>query len=388
MLSTTHPTGLTSPLLAKQSWLRLIIVLFNLCLSSSLQAAENERGTIAPVSPSQSIITFGSCLRQWQPQPVWQTINRLQPDAFIFLGDNMYADVGDYLKRPEPQRIADAYHDLAASTEFQSFLTTSQQNNTQLFATWDDHDYGINDGGADYHHKLASKQHFLDFFKLTETVSGDASQPGIYQSYRLQLQDLDTQLILLDTRSFRSPLKKDPEAKCSRTKTVANDDPEATVLGEQQWQWLEQQLRQTADLRIIASSIQVISEQHCFEKWANFPRERQRLFQLIKETKANGVVLISGDRHLAEIAELPPSVVGYPLYEITASGLNSAMGWSKLFSKEENHYRLADSVYDDNFGAISLRKHHNEYIIALQIYTTKGDIAREQTVALSQLTTN
>jgi alkaline phosphatase D len=35
---------------------------------------------------------------------------------------------------------------------------------------------------------------------------------------------------------------------------IPHADPSTTILGEEQWEWLEQPLRQPADLRIIASS--------------------------------------------------------------------------------------------------------------------------------------
>jgi hypothetical protein len=64
--------------------------------------------------------------------------------------------------------------------------------------------------------------------------------------------------ILLDTRFFRSPLKRGlPTLTCPRVRYLPNDDPEAALLGEEQWTWLEQQLKQPAQLRVLASSIQV-----------------------------------------------------------------------------------------------------------------------------------
>jgi len=337
----------------------------------------------------EASIAFGSCLRQWQEQPVWQSINNLHPKAVLFLGDNVYADVGKYALLTEPENIGVAYDDLAATDAYRSFIDTAAAQGTELFATWDDHDYGRNDGGGDYPHKLASKQYFMDFYHLTETASGDASHAGVYQSKRLQVSGLDVQVLLLDTRSFRSPLKKNPaDTRCPSTHTVAELDPGATMLGSEQWQWLEQELGKPADLRIIASSIQVIPQQHCFEKWANFPRERQRLFDLIRSSKANGVVLLSGDRHLAEISSLPAAEVGYPLYEITSSGLNSAMKLAGKVITENNEFRSVDVVFDDNFGVIGIRRDDRGITLALRIYRADGSLAREVGVPLEGLSSS
>lgn len=335
---------------------------------------------------ASAVIAFGSCLRQWQPQPVWHSIAALSPEAFVLLGDNVYSDVGEYSKLPQPQRIGTAYADLLASEEFRAFRQQANNSGIRLVGTWDDHDYGLNDGGADFPHKLAAKQFFLDFFNLNATASGDASQAGVYQSYRLRLAGVDTQVILLDTRSFRSPLAKSGDSPCSKTKNVPNDDPAATVLGSRQWQWLEQQLRESAELRIIASSIQVIAEDHCFEKWANFPQQRQQLFDLIERTQAAGVVLISGDRHMAEISAVDPSPHGYRLYEITSSGLNSAMGLGgRLLLDNDNSLRVGEALYSDNFGSITVSRGAAGVELSLQIRTADGDIADQHSISLSDL---
>lgn len=343
----------------------------------------------APLSFSESntegTIAFGSCLRQWQAQPVWQTIADLSPKAFIFLGDNMYSDKGPYEDQPEPFRIRQAYADLANSDDFAAFRRASETGGIAWLATWDDHDYGINDGGGDYRHQLDSKKYFMDFFGLQETASGDADKPGIYQSRFIEIAGLQTQVILLDTRSFRSPLKKSTNKKnCSPTGIIPNTNADATILGEDQWRWLGQQLEQDADLRIIASSIQIIATEHCFEKWANYPGERQRLFDLIKEKNAEHLILLSGDRHIGEISVLPAFEVGYPLYEVTASGLNSAMG--RLIPVEKNQFRIDNmNVRKDNFGSLRVERNQQNTFLKLQLQDTRGKIRQSTTIELGSL---
>ena len=73
------------------------------------------------------------------------------------------------------------------------------------------------------------------------------------------------------------------------------------MLGAEQWQWLETELRNsTVQIHLIVSGIQILPEEHKYEKWANFPQSRRRLLRLIGETGVPGVILLSGDRHLAE----------------------------------------------------------------------------------------
>ena len=84
----------------------------------------------------------------------------------------------------------------------------------------------------------------------------------------------------------------------------------------------------------------------------NFPRERERLFKLIRETGAEGLIILSGDRHLAELSTMDAGL-GYPLYDLTSSGLNQAFrSWRPL---ETNRHRVATMGWGDNFGLINLR---------------------------------
>ena len=333
-----------------------------------------------------STIAFGSCLRQWGAQPVWRSISALKPDAFLFLGDNVYTDVGDYLQQAEPQRIQQAYRDLNNSAEFGDFVQHAESHGTRIFAVWDDHDYGRNDAGSEYPHKLASKQYFLDFFSLDKVVT-DRDEPGLYYSDMLTLENVKIQFLFLDTRSFRSALTINPlNEKCPRINFGVNLDQEATLLGEAQWQWLERELSKPADMRLLVSSIQVLPTEHCYEKWANFPNERDRLINLLRSKRAQGVIILSGDRHLGEISKLPKRQLGYPVYEITSSGLNTALGPESDAKDEPNHFRVkADNVLANNFGAIQLLAVDDDVEIKLQLRDQRGLILQQQIVYLSQL---
>ena len=181
---------------------------------------------------------------------------------------------------------------------------------------------------------------------------------------------------MLDTRSYRSPLVTAADRSvCPPTGRIPNTHPEATLLGQAQWQWLQQQLGQPADLRLVVSSIQVIPAQHCFEKWANFPAERQRLLALLAAT--NGVILLSGDRHLAEISMLTHGFHD-PLYELTSSGLNSAMGEKSLGGQELNQHRAIEQNFlQDNFGTLVIAPNQQTIAVKLQIRDQAGRVQRQ-----------
>ena len=87
---------------------------------------------------------------------------------------------------------------------------------------------------------------------------------------------------MLDTRYFRSELKRDCRKYFGIKRNIPNTYEGATVLGDAQWKWLSDELEKEADLRVIVSSIQLVNTFHTFEKWGNFPSDRKKFFDLIK----------------------------------------------------------------------------------------------------------
>ena len=319
---------------------------------------KNARATADAATPPVSRIAFGACARESEPQQVWNTIASLKPDLFLFTGDNIYADTTD------PKVFKEKYALLAGKPGFKEFRRT-----VPMLATWDDHDYGANDGGVEFEGKTAAKEAFLDFFNppLDDPMR---SREGVYSSRLFGPEGRRLQIIMLDTRSFRDALVKRTEEE--RTGGYGpykgTDDLNLTMLGPAQWVWLEQELKKPAQLRVIASSIQVVSGEHGWECWNTFPHERARLYRLIGETQANGVIFVSGDRHLAELscdAELEGKP--YPMFDLTSSGLNRAEG-GRL--DEPNRYRSSAIVRQQNFGEIVVDWLAPDPVIELRAWVT------------------
>ena len=159
---------------------------------------------------------------------------------------------------------------------------------------------------------------------------------------------------MLDTRSFRGPLVAFPE-KSKLGPYDRNRDPAATVLGPEQWSWLEEELKKPADIRFILSSIQVLPQDHHWELWENFPLERERLLRLLRDTKTGPVIFYSGDRHMGEIMKLAtsdPLSPGFPVYELTTSGLTNAGGGG---NGEPNRHRVSPTNFQSrNFGMVEI----------------------------------
>jgi len=353
----------------------LIIALALTGAFSNLRAADE-----VPLSK----IAFGSCAKQDQPQPIWEAIVETEPQLFVFLGDNIYGDSEDM------DVLRTKYALLADQPGFKKLKQTCP-----VVGTWDDHDFGANDAGAEYPMKRESQQVFLDFFGVPKD-DPRRKQEGVYSARVYGPKGKRVQLILLDARYFRSPLKtgyKPGETGDGyRGKYAPNTDRDATVLGETQWRWLAEQLKVPAELRIIGSGVQVVADEHGSEMWGNFPPERERLLRLIRETRAEGVVFISGDRHLAEISRLAadrPEGPGYPLFDITSSSLNAPSGnFTKAgvrFANEVNSYRVGLTYFDVNFGLIQIDWDQADPVVRLQVRDEKGGIAMQQRLPISQL---
>lgn len=325
-----------------------------------LSAAAGETGTTAPAASASAPrpiarILFGSCARENLPMPIFATIVAHQPELFIFLGDNIYADTTDM------EVMRNKYARLAADPGFRKLIKSCP-----VLATWDDHDYGVNDGGADYPMKVESQRVFLDFWQ-DPADSPRRGRPGVYDAHVYGPEGKRLQVILLDTRYFRGPLKRGtPRTGGSY---VPQDDPSVTMLGEQQWSWLEQQLRTPAELRVLVSSIQCVAEAAGQETWANLPHQRQRLFDLIEQTRAEGIVIISGDRHWAELSVLDDPRL-YPLYDLTSSSFNQIHARG---IPTPNKYRAVPNTYHrENFGAITVDWDRPDPAIALQVLDLEG----------------
>ncbi len=338
------------------------------------------------VAASDFRIAFGSCARERLPQPIWTEIIATDPDLFLFIGDNQYADLwlkdGRIVMAPveDVARIEEAYAELGRQPGFRRM-----QRHCPIMATWDDHDYGANDAGNDYVLREQSQQAFLDFWGFRDNAP-IRDQQGIYHARVFERDGRRVQVIMLDTRYHRDPLERG-QRPGARGPYVATADETKTILGEAQWAWLKEQLSSEADVRVIASSIQIVADEHGYETWGNFPHERQRLYDLIDETNAAGVIFVSGDRHLMEISRDagrgPDMRVPYPMWDFTSSGMTER----PRPVEEPNAFRVGPVRRETNFGVIDIvwGEGDAEAVIHLTGYGDQGQMLTRQTLFLDQL---
>jgi len=248
--------------------MKFICILFFSLLSFS---SNNE--TLLNNIKELDFFTLGSCNHQRFPQPHWGNIKKMNPDLMLLMGDNVYSDFLSF------QSLEKDYQMLLTGKGFKELT-----QKVPFIATWDDHDYAGNNEGFDYPGKVESKKLFLKFAQ-EPTYSDRTLTPGIYTSYDFGEGDKSVRFILLDLRSFRN------------SKELGYKD----LLGEPQWEWLEQKLISSkAKINFIVSSTSVFSrpgKTKKNEKWIDYPKSFKRLMHLVEKHEPSGVFFLSGDRH-------------------------------------------------------------------------------------------
>ncbi|WP_438014067.1 alkaline phosphatase D family protein [Sorangium sp. So ce315] len=312
-------------------------------------------------------IAFGSCMHQDKKKPVLELATASAPDLFVFLGDNIYGDSDDIAV------LQAKYEKLAASPEFQRLLAA-----VPIIATWDDHDYGANDAGREFPQKEATKALFLDFWG-EPAGSPRRAREGIYTSYLREEPGGTVQIILLDTRWFRDPLDANSDPTRYKHDYQPTTDTSRTLLGDAQWAWLEGELQKPADVRIIGTSTQFGHEYNGYESWTNMPHERKRMVDLIKRTRAEATLFISGDVHWGELSRLEADG-GYPLYDLTSSGITET--WPEI---EANANRVGSPVAENNYGFVEIAWGETDHSIALGLVDVAGVTRVEHEVRTSEL---
>lgn len=300
------------------------------------------------------VIAFGSCNRESLPQPMWAVITKNQPDLWIWGGDNIYGDSKDAAV------IEAKYQKQLALPDYAAF-----QKQFPILATWDDHDYGWNDAYSTYPLKTITQNLALDF---TGVPADDPrrQREGIYGDYDFGPEGQRVKVILIDNRYFSDYRKA--------------ENPQ--LLGDAQRTWLGETLRtSTAQINVIVSGSQVLSEEHNYEKWANFPTDRAWLLKLIREESVPGVIFISGDRHIHEISVLQETDAPYPLVDITSSGLTHS--WES-FKGEPNKHRVGEVFKELGFGTLEIDWDAEPVTITASIRDGSNQVVNTQLVELSQ----
>ena len=292
---------------------------------------------------------FGSCNRTDLDPKIWDTITNQDPEVWVWLGDIVYSENGsmkDLSKKYTLQKQLPAYKKL--------------EENTTILGVWDDHDFGENDAGASFSKKKESRKLLFDFLEIPKNHPAQERE-GAYQSYCFGRGVQKVCLYLLDVRYFKEDYVKDSR---SNQRYKKND---GLLLGADQWSWLEKELSANdATINLFAGGIQLLSAEHPYEKWANFPLAQKRFFEILTKYSIQTPIYLSGDRHIAEASsqEIKPN---YWIYDITSSGLTHSYD---SLEEEPNQYRISPLLTMLNFGKIEINWETSE--LQAQIINVDG----------------
>ena len=316
-------------------------------------------------------ILVASCLDEEKPDSAaMRSLAGESADLFLMIGDNVYGDRDGpaYVNnQPELNELRASFSDLAAREDFKAVRAKFP-----MMVAWDDHDFGANDAGRDFPFRRLAERIHERFWGLENEDVG--AYPGTYYARTFGPEGQRTQVIVLDTRFFRSPLTPtDAWNQKGKERYMPSADPEQDMLGNDQWTWLENRLQDPADLRLIVSSIQVLPTVHGYEAWSTMPVEQQRLYRLVSETEAKGVVFVSGDRHTGFLYS-SNTALPYPVSEITASSLNVSFATT---TEEMDATQVGAGYPPENYGAIGID--WTAGTVSLAIHANSGERVRELT---------
>lgn len=264
--------------------------------------SKDQRIETPPAGPGEARFVFGSCAsnRYVKEDGVWQAIANRKPQQLVFLGDTPYIDSTELERQRSAYRAFWKYPGLDRLAR-----------GTAIAATWDDHDYGLNDAVGEISNRHRSRRAFLEYHAMGPL--GDGKGGGIYTRFRRG----PVEVFLLDTRWY------------GKTGPSPLDPDQPTLLGVEQWEWLKEGLKNsTAPFKIISSgmifngSVRPGKTDH----WMQYPYERNGLLQFIGEEEIPGVLIVTGDIHRCRHLSYPPAEgAGYPIDEWISSPLGNSV---------------------------------------------------------------
>lgn len=242
-------------------------------IAFSIHASANDNDNLLSKIERLDSFAFGSCNREYLPQPLWEFVIKDNPQLFLWGGDNIYAD-----KDPLKDQVQKKYI-------IQNNIPTYQKmkRTIPIIGIWDDHDFGKNNAGSEFEYKDLYQKLHLDFMEVSKN-SPRRAMKGIYHTVDIGKNPTQVKFIMLDTRYFRT---------------------EKTMLGKEQWQWLKKQMKESnADLNFIVSGTPVTTpEIFRSEEWADYPKDKKRMTKILRKYPRKNIIILSGDKHFSAVIQ-------------------------------------------------------------------------------------
>lgn len=236
-------------------------------------------------------VCFVSCV-DIEENPLWKGISNVSPDLICLMGDTPYIDTSDLSVVRKRHR------------DFLNIAGLSQLiKNTSTVGTWDDHDFGRNNGNGRNMAKGKGKtrQGFVEYRGHRRYGNGTE---GVYHSVDLGM----VEVFLLDPRYF------------SQTEPSPVDPKQATCFGGEQWEWIREKLKASKAPFKVLSFGQVWQDKKNGETDDMFTYwyERDALLDFVEREDISGVVLLGGDIHVSRHL-VHPLRAGYDLHDFIIS---------------------------------------------------------------------
>jgi len=310
---------------------------------------------------------------------------RADLDAVLHLGDYIYeyanGTYGDGIKLnrvSHPNREIVALADYRARhAQYKSDPDLQEVHRQHPFiVVWDDHEFANNtwQHGAENHNpdkgdgdfasrRAVAAQVFFEWMPIREDRA--TRQPRIYRSFAFGgLADL----IMLDTRLIGRD-----EQVARREDVAAVDDPNRSIMGRAQEEWLFAEL---AESKRAGVRWQLLGQQVMFapitrpgvttastDTWEGYRPSRQRVMNAIADQKLSNVVVLTGDVHSSWAYDVPmnpwdaydaSSGRGTVAIEIVTPAVTSPSGFGtpeqtaqrvEKVTKERPHLRYVEGVH-------------------------------------------
>lgn len=314
--------------------------------------------------PNRLKLAVASCMDDYAKDQftIWDTLASRNPEYLLMIGDNVYADkTGPSTSAPtDPVALWRRYSDVRLTLPL-----FYQEKLIPVHAVWDDHDYGINNGGEDFPFKDASREVFETFF--AQALSDDDWNRGEGIGGVLTLGDFN--LYFLDNRSFRSA------------------DKAGKHLGVEQEKWLLDRLAEENSPSFLIKGDQFFGGYHRFESFqGSHPEDFDKFIAALNKVPAP-FVFVSGDRHMSEVMQFPRPLFARPSFEITSSPIHARMYPDSV---DSNPWRVVSNQSKVNFTMISNEARQDHWFMDVENIAMDGETIyrRELAVFIRDLQNN
>mgnify|MGYP003978998987 CR=1 FL=1 len=288
----------------------------------------------------------------------WNTIGEQRPDVLMLLGDNTYSDAPEM---PEMQHYC--YYRRQSRPEFRSLVSQ-----VPVYTIWDDHDFGTNDcQGGPLVEEPYWKVPVWNVFKnnwVNPKYGNGGIQPGCWYDYYVG----NVHFIMLDGRTYRD--------------LRPSDESRPTMLGPTQIKWLRRTIKESSGVfTVLVSPVPWVfsAKGDSKDTWNGFKKERNEIFDVIKQSGRNGVLLMSADRHRSDLWKIQREGL-YPLYEFNSSRLTNQHVHPEMAAAEFSYNKK------QSFGIVEFDTTISDPTVDYRIINIDGKQIHSRQITRSEIT--